>query len=312
MGEKRKFDEETLAVETKLNKQEAEEVLTKEGVRTILECPICMTIPGGKIYQCQNAHKICERCYDQLANERCPEGRCRYNSPEPSRYFEIENLIEIFNLTLECPYDDCKVTLKAKEMRIHEKECPKRPTNRPLLSCFMSSDCDTVALSDMESHLVEKHSMKIHEGNRLEQSQPLKKEDLVDGHFVNAVSDGNVTFYYVIMIHSHEEDSSEDDEEQCEGILNGFVVVQGEKDMADQYSATISIWKDGTSFKVESTQPVLSVLSAGYPPPLLGRHAFAVMGMGRIRDLISESDSEQEKLGFTHVLHHGIEIKKVE
>ena len=30
-----------------------------------LECPVCMTVRQGRIYECPNAHIICQKCHDK-------------------------------------------------------------------------------------------------------------------------------------------------------------------------------------------------------------------------------------------------------
>lgn len=43
-----------------------------EALFSILECPICYRVPGGrKIYQCCNGHHICEQCLERLPLKNC-------------------------------------------------------------------------------------------------------------------------------------------------------------------------------------------------------------------------------------------------
>ena len=30
-----------------------------------LECPVCMSVRQGRIYECPNAHIICQKCHDK-------------------------------------------------------------------------------------------------------------------------------------------------------------------------------------------------------------------------------------------------------
>ena len=47
-----------------------------DDIKEVLEeCPICLSIPRSKsktIYQCGNGHVICDKCYSQLKQNKCP------------------------------------------------------------------------------------------------------------------------------------------------------------------------------------------------------------------------------------------------
>ena len=62
-----------------------------------LECPVCMTVRQGRIYECPNAHIICQKCHDKLAGapnrRRCPA--CKDEMPDPPiRNVAIERIVD--------------------------------------------------------------------------------------------------------------------------------------------------------------------------------------------------------------------------
>merc|ERR1712130_502210 len=64
-----------------------EELRCSEGVRAILECPVCLEVMSEcKIYQCKFGHNVCERCCRNPLLSSCPQ--CR----EPYRHMRVRNL----------------------------------------------------------------------------------------------------------------------------------------------------------------------------------------------------------------------------
>ena len=58
-----------------------------------LECPVCMTVRQGRIYECPNAHIICQKCHDKLGSRRCPA--CKDEMPDPpNRNVAIERIVD--------------------------------------------------------------------------------------------------------------------------------------------------------------------------------------------------------------------------
>ena len=64
-----------------------------------LECPVCMTVRQGRIFECPNAHIICQKCHDKLQgapagrSRRCPA--CKDEMPDPpTRNVAIERIID--------------------------------------------------------------------------------------------------------------------------------------------------------------------------------------------------------------------------
>ena len=58
-----------------------------------LECPVCMTVRQGRIYECPNAHIICQKCHDKLGSRRCPA--CKDEMPDPpTRNVAIERIVD--------------------------------------------------------------------------------------------------------------------------------------------------------------------------------------------------------------------------
>ena len=37
--------------------------LTKEMIEKLFQCPVCLTLPTGDIYQCKEGHLVCKDCY---------------------------------------------------------------------------------------------------------------------------------------------------------------------------------------------------------------------------------------------------------
>lgn len=64
-----------------------QELRCSEGVRAILECPVCLEVMSEcKIYQCKFGHNVCERCCRNPLLSSCPQ--CR----EPYRHMRVRNL----------------------------------------------------------------------------------------------------------------------------------------------------------------------------------------------------------------------------
>ncbi len=108
-----------------------------------LTCPVCLDVPQNcKIFQCQNGHLICERCYEQVTN--CPICRTGLQKPGP-RCLYAEKAIQklsqslqkpgpIQNVPLRCKYNPqgCSYrALSASERKVHEEECLSRPLKCP-------------------------------------------------------------------------------------------------------------------------------------------------------------------------------------
>ena len=41
------------------------ELLVSLDLEKELECPVCMSVRQGRIYECPNAHIICQKCHDK-------------------------------------------------------------------------------------------------------------------------------------------------------------------------------------------------------------------------------------------------------
>ena len=62
-----------------------------------MECPVCLGVRPGHIYECQNGHIICRECHDKLEIPRgCPSCQARMPEP-PKRSLAIERLIERYD-----------------------------------------------------------------------------------------------------------------------------------------------------------------------------------------------------------------------
>lgn len=57
-----------------------------------LECPVCMEVFEGHIYQCTQGHSLCSTCLNKLPNRLCPT--CRTNKIGQTRNLALEHLLE--------------------------------------------------------------------------------------------------------------------------------------------------------------------------------------------------------------------------
>ena len=48
-------------------------------MREHLECPVCVSVPRGTIFQCNNGHILCQECHEKV--EACPTCRDLFSVP---------------------------------------------------------------------------------------------------------------------------------------------------------------------------------------------------------------------------------------
>ena len=89
-----------------------------------LDCPVCLTLPGGEVHQCHNGHCYCVECWGEFrAPRRCPE--CRQALPQLNRNRAQEERIAA--LPAQC--DHCAEATTRGAKAAHELACPQRPAN---------------------------------------------------------------------------------------------------------------------------------------------------------------------------------------
>ena len=71
--------------------------LSKEDLKDVLECPICLTVPReGPIFQCENGHIVCKECFEKIVE--CPQ--CKSKMPK-CRNLHLEKIIERYDYILK-------------------------------------------------------------------------------------------------------------------------------------------------------------------------------------------------------------------
>jgi len=95
-----------------------------------LECPVCMTVRQGRIYECPNAHIICQKCHDKLgAPRRCPA--CKDEMPDPpNRNVAIERIVDRLDVSVYCAFPSCGHECLKSEMAGHTAQCEFKFTRR--------------------------------------------------------------------------------------------------------------------------------------------------------------------------------------
>ena len=65
-----------MAADLSILKQKADSIIFIEGLKNILECPVCLVPPTSTpIYRCYNGHILCNACRSKA--NFCPEKFCR-------------------------------------------------------------------------------------------------------------------------------------------------------------------------------------------------------------------------------------------
>jgi hypothetical protein len=117
---------------------------------THIECPVCYSLPTGKIFMCNFGHNSCVTCFLRL--KRCPI--CRAEMKSPTRNISLEEISKqlfhscsnpgcekqrimisemkdhIHSCSFErirCPYESCNFFAKKSEIKDHTKQCIYEP-----------------------------------------------------------------------------------------------------------------------------------------------------------------------------------------
>eukprot|EP00462_Mataza_sp_D1_P015739 CAMPEP_0175166798 /NCGR_PEP_ID=MMETSP0087-20121206/27928_1 /TAXON_ID=136419 /ORGANISM="Unknown Unknown, Strain D1" /LENGTH=349 /DNA_ID=CAMNT_0016456499 /DNA_START=27 /DNA_END=1076 /DNA_ORIENTATION=+ len=94
-----------------------------------LECPVCMEVFEGEIYQCNSGHSICSVCMKKLQNNVCPT--CRSSKVGRTRNLALEHLLQKVPLPCTNQKWGCNFQGDQRSRREHLEECAHKP-----LRCF--------------------------------------------------------------------------------------------------------------------------------------------------------------------------------
>jgi len=113
--------------------------IDKAQLKSLLECPVCLSLPTSKIFACINGHKICETCFEKLGTEagrgrQCPLSRCCYDKA-PRRLRDLEEIIDKSDLAFNCSRPGCDIELRREDLGNHEIKCEFREVPCPDTMC---------------------------------------------------------------------------------------------------------------------------------------------------------------------------------
>jgi E3 ubiquitin-protein ligase SIAH1 len=124
----------------------------QESLWGMLECPICLEIMCGSIFQCMNGHAVCESCQG-VVQKNCPT--CREPFPaKKNRNLALEQLAA--NVLVPCAHSagGCKCKFECESsMDLHKGECPFRPMPCVRKNCEWKGPIHRLA-----DHLVDQHA----------------------------------------------------------------------------------------------------------------------------------------------------------
>ena len=155
--------------------------MTIEGLKSILECTVCLITPNSPpVHRCNNGHIICNICRPQLTKEKCPVCRIQLGS---LRCLTSEKII--CDMPIDCRFIEqgCELKLPREPMKLHERICSFSVikcseiivtcnVNVPLLqlaSHLMKDHCDL--LDYINEHMFVGMSLKVHHGIRGENAK---------------------------------------------------------------------------------------------------------------------------------------------
>ena len=124
-------------------------------LKLYLECPVCLSVPAGKILACCNGHKICEACFMKLKTDenskKCPQGGCNYNNP-PHRCRDLEAIVENSDVKLSCSRPGCNEEMTRLNIHGHEAKCKFRLVPCPKTSCQKKIKFSEILLHMQKAH----------------------------------------------------------------------------------------------------------------------------------------------------------------
>lgn len=269
------------------------------GLRPFLECKICLKIPSGKVYLCENSHKICQRCYEKLSQRECPLGKCQYKRPEPFRARDIEDLISQCQFDFSCCFDGCTVEAKSKDaIAEHEETCAHRKV--PCISHGLL--CGNIKMFDMSTHLKTEHEIELYKNG--------EETDVYEGAFfypaeasnnfygsggtAQFVHDGH-TFFYTIWVDF--------------GLFIVWTSVNGLSNVADKYQCKMLLENKDTKLSVQANLHVLPLDTIREHIGETGNGLF--IGIHQFRRLMSDcTDEKAQEDGYVKMVSAKVSIQK--
>ncbi|CAL8110431.1 unnamed protein product [Orchesella dallaii] len=146
---------------------------SSEGQKTwdfasILECPVCFSVPNMEIFNCEKGHSICGQCRKKLTT--CVLCAGQYTQ---SRNFMMESMISYLaknnileldagRMHVECIYKDdgCSKLLLPSEIEVHELDCECRPVQCIVESSSQCKPKPSLKISKYFQHLKDHHHIR--------------------------------------------------------------------------------------------------------------------------------------------------------
>ncbi len=88
------------------------------------KCPVCLEIPAGRIFQCDDGHIVCEKCDKGLV--ACPVCRQSREVYPAVRVAVIEKILDL--MAFDCRYKEygCNQKVSRKDLSEHQELCEYR------------------------------------------------------------------------------------------------------------------------------------------------------------------------------------------
>ncbi|CAL8130088.1 unnamed protein product [Orchesella dallaii] len=137
-------------------------------MENLRECPICLEIPEKDIYQCSQAHIICNLCITKLTE--CPQCRTNYGAKR-IRCRVLEALLN--DQMFECKFNEkgCRDVCRRSDISNHTNSCQFNPDRVPLCEMLGFRDCKfglnigshSKFRSEIISHFINIHKKPYHQ-----------------------------------------------------------------------------------------------------------------------------------------------------
>ena len=111
-------------------------VLTDKVIKG-MECPVCLKLPRGPVYQCERGHHVCSECKSKLTN--CP--LCRVPLGHLRNLF-AENILMEMSHTCKFTTHGCTYEEKTTALESHEHDCKYRLIYCPCPDCQLEVSMD--------------------------------------------------------------------------------------------------------------------------------------------------------------------------
>ena len=125
-------------------------------MRQIAECPVCLQMPLGRVYICENSHPICDDCLPKV--DKCPQGRCHYAKRRHGlRDRTMEKMIANLDCEVPCHWSNEGCTFKGnvKRAKRHKKQCCFR-----LMKCPDKDCTEALPILEFVNHMDLQHELK--------------------------------------------------------------------------------------------------------------------------------------------------------